>query len=433
MRGITLYPDWKRRALFCAALFLIVFNPPVLKRLSFTMVFSLLAVADLALHYGETCAMLRELRKPFRILLIAACYYFVLCAVLSLIDMDNAGRYFYYFADIFVMFVCQIALPLSIIRIARRCGYGPKDLGSFFLWMALAQGFLAVLCVVSPSIKYTLNETMSLNASSEDFGVVIWVNSYRRNYGFASTLFDIFGFTMSILSVMAFCRAYCTRSKIWYGFFAVSALTAFLNARTGIVLIGAGVVLCVLLANGRRLSGMDLAKKGLLAAALIVVSIFALRKLGSSESATASWMSSGIGEILALFRGEKTGIFATMSNQFIFFPENVWQTIFGTGWTTVEAAGRSTDMGYIQSLWRYGIIGSVLNYGFWISLCVNAYRNRKDEEDRMLVICLAALLFIYQIKLNTWGYSMAGTVFYPVLMYIALGKRKTETEELACE
>ena len=90
-------------------------------------------------------------------------------------------------------------------------------------------------------------------------------------------------------------------------------------------------------------------------------------------------------------------------------------------------------MGYIQSLWRYGIIGSVLNYGFWISLCVNAYRNRKDEEDRMLVICLAALLFIYQIKLNTWGYSMAGTVFYPVLMYIAMGKRKTETEELACE
>ena len=116
---MRLYPDWKRRVVFCAAIFLIVFNPPVVKRLSFTMAFALLGAADLALHYGETRRMLQDLRRPLMVLLAAFGYYLALCCVLSMTDTDRAGIYFSHFIGSCVQFGSQAAVSLSLIRIAQ--------------------------------------------------------------------------------------------------------------------------------------------------------------------------------------------------------------------------------------------------------------------------------------------------------------------------
>ena len=48
----------------------------------------------------------------------------------------------------------------------------------------------------------------------------------------------------------------------------------------------------------------------------------------------------------------------------------------------------------------------------------------------MLAVCIGAILFIYQLKLNTWGFSMAGMVYYPLLMGMALRSREGETETI---
>ncbi len=426
MTGAT----WKRKIALSILLFFVVFNPPVIRQISFTMLFSALAFADLFLHYGETRAMIRRLRRPGILLLTGFLYYFALCGVQTLRNPDHLQSIFGWFGENLFNTACQFAICLSLIRIAFRWGFDPKDLAKCFLLAAGAQGFLAAACFVSPAVKHLLNETMIENTRSIDFAITIRINSYRRNYGFASTLFDIFGFTMSILAVTAFCKAYNSRGKVWYLFFGAATLAAVLNARTGIVLIGIGVILCVLLSNIRRLSGMDLAKKGLIALALAAAALVVLERIQGSESATASWLSGGIDQIFNLFQGEKTGIFLTMSEQFVFFPANLPEMIFGTAMAPEELIGRYTDMGYIQNIWRYGIVGCVLIYGFWISLLKAAYRNGKDGEDRVLAVCIGAILFIYQLKLNTWGFSMAGMVYYPLLISMALRSREGETETI---
>lgn len=425
---MSISPKWWRKVFFGAVLFLMVFNPPIVRRISFTMIFSALAVLDLVLHYGEAREMIRGLRKPFLILGAAFAYSFVIAALRGVTDPVNGEAAIRNFFDSCVSFVCQMSISLSMIRIANRWRFTAKDLTESFLWAALAQGCLAAACYVLPPVKSLLNDLMFRNTSSREFAIIIQANSYRRNFGFASTLFDIFGFTMSVLSVMAFCKAYCSRNKLWYIVFAAAALASFLNARTAMVLIAVGVGLCVVFANIRRLNGMDLLKKGVIAAAIIFAGVFVLRKVLGGTSETASWLQDGIGQIAALFRGERTGIFETMSESFIFFPDSILEILFGTGLTPMQAVDRSTDMGYVMSIWRYGIIGSILNYGFWGSLIVHAWRRCRDTEDRMTVLCLAVQLFIYQVKLNTWGYSMAGAVIYPVLMSIALGLG-AETEE----
>ena len=285
---MTLYPDWKRRALFCAALFLIVFNPPVLKKLSFTMAFSALAFADLALHYGEAKALVLRLRKPFLVLLSAFAWYLVVCLVNSLLYPDRTKLILVDFAETFANSLCQMFISLSILRIASRRGYGTGDLIRFFLVAGAAQAVLGVMCFVLPPVKSFLNGLMIQNAGSESFASVIRANSYRRNYGFASTLFDVFGFAMSILSVTAFCRAYVSRRRIDYLFCLAITVVAVLNARTGIVLIAAGVLLCILLAYNRRMNGMDLAKKAAAAAVIAAAGWMVVQGVQGSES--AGWL-----------------------------------------------------------------------------------------------------------------------------------------------
>ena len=409
-------------------LFLILFNPPVSRRISFTILFSAIAVIDLLFHYPQTQRMLKRIRVPMKLLVLSFLYYFLICVVNALMRGEYSRTIFTDYVKSFGYFVCQISVSLFILRKAEEKAFTKKDIIAFFIVVGTWQSIIGIMCYVVPSIKSTLNSIMIRN-SSEDFATVVQANSYRRNYGFASTLFDIFGFTMSVLSVMAFNRAFTKKSGKNYVYFILITIVAVLNARTSIVLIGAGVLLCMIAADIRKKDAMILLKKGGIILAVVICGIIMLRIMEKSSSATAAWLSEGVNQIKSFFQGDKTGIFETMGGEFIFFPDSIISTIFGTALSPMELLDRNTDMGYIQSIWRYGIIGSIINYSFLIALCRCAYKRKADNEEGMLVILMGVLIFVYQLKLNTWGYSMAGVVYYTVLMGIAMNDKSYGIKE----
>ena len=58
----------------------------------------------------------------------------------------------------------------------------------------------------------------------------------------------------------------------------------------------------------------------------------------------------------------------------------------------------SSDIGFIRILYGFGIIGSILFYGFFIFVFLKMIQKLEKIEEKLIIIIFAILLFITEIK-----------------------------------
>lgn len=168
----------------------------------------------------------------------------------------------------------------------------------------------------SPAIKSLLNGITIANSRSEKIVHAVGTATFR-NYGIASTLFDSFGFGMSIMALLALYIALKGNPR-YYVYFAMISFVASINARTSMVLIAVGSAKIVLGQSAKTAKAI---------AGKIVIILFAFLALSLIEqgSANAQWLSTGIDEIKALFTGRQTtGTFIAIFRD-TYFPDDALQ------------------------------------------------------------------------------------------------------------
>lgn len=324
--------------------------------------------------------------------------------------------------NLLVTNVSVIFVSLALAFMFERKFDDINDVIDIYIGAGTFQGCLGILCFIFPSVKIFLN-TMMVNGSTEKIARSVIYTSAFRNYGFASTLYDIFGFAMSLLTILAIYRALNGEKKYFVNA-AIIGFTAILNARTSIVMIALGLAFLMVFSGEPKKD--KIRNMFLISWILIPIFVYVLIYLSTRESDSAKWLFSGIEEIKTLvFDHKATGYFAALQN-FVFFSQNLFDLLIGTGMTPQQKILVTSDVGYIQNIWQFGIIGSVIEYCVFVKLFLDA-KKIVSKSLKSLLSCILLLIVIYLIKLNCLGYSMASVIYLPFILYVFVVNYKTRS------
>ena len=203
-----------------------------------------------------------------------------------------------------------------------------------------------------------------------------------------------------------------------------------MNARTGIIVFALALVVYMLKTNKIEIGILKIACT---IAVLSIIYIYILPLIinygMNSDSYTIRWIVDPINEIYGIISGKTTVTdleSLTFLSHIIDFPVNGFELIFGSGhsvYGTSSTLGFSTDIGYYNMVWTYGLVGTLLWYSLMIYLFVKAYQVSKNPNYKALCIFCAISYFVVQFKANLLGYNPGTFVtYFTVFVLIYYGK-----------
>lgn len=408
---------------FSIVLFLIVFNPPFVKGLSFTMLLTALAAVYCIFNGEVVRAILRN-----RIVKKILSFFYAFAAYNLLFSMINYARLSNpeigaNIIEFFVGYVSLFFISLALVTFVRKNnGDLPFFIKSYIL-AGLYQSVIAIACLLSPPLKSFFNTMVMQNGSSDKISRIMEYGSIWRNYGFAATLYDIFGMTMSVLTILAVVQAFKGK-KVYFIPAAMMAVTAIINARSSFFLIGVGFFVILFSVHG-KITAQWITRRVL----FVIVAIMGLGAiltwiLDNQTSEQLEWLATAITETSSMRSGNATGYYDTLMNDFIFFPEDMLSVIFGTSMNPLQAIKWGTDVGYVQYIWYYGIVGSFIMYYFYYQMLHYSMKATIWPESKMYKAILF-MIAVYLVKLTCLGYSMTSVIFVPLCLYAISSRNKT--------
>ena len=395
-------------------LFLIIFNPPIYKGLSFTVAFTIISILYCMRNINKVLSFFRNKRFSICIKLFTTFYvYYALTGLIhySSITYDTE-MVISNILQFSTSYVSLFSVSLMLMLIMKRTLNDFSEVCKVYMCAGLIQTLIGIMCLFSVPIKSYFVNMMMNNSGSEKIASSLEFTSVYRNFGFASTLYDIFGMTMSVLAIITISMGLKGTSR-YYLYGAAISLVAVINARTSAVLIPACLIF-ILFANKNIKNVFSYRLKIILLGLFVVIGGVVLMNV-STES-QLEWLMSGYEDTSSLMEGERTGVYNSILSKFIFFPSKISEILFGTGLSPAQAVHINSDMGYIQNIWNFGIIGSLLLYAFYITLFRSAWK-QLIGIDSILIKTILFMVAIYMIKLTCLGYSMAALIFVPMCFY----------------
>lgn len=90
--------------------------------------------------------------------------------------------------------------------------------------------------------------------------------------------------------------------------------------------------------------------------------------------------------------------------------------------TPAQAIRKTADMGYIQNLWMFGVIGSLMLYYFYINPI--KLWGKYIRSERILALAIGVVMAAFIIKLYLFGYGISTVV----IMTVIIGRLSTLNE-----
>ena len=284
-----------------------------------------------------------------------------------------------------------------------------------FIFAGCFQFVCVTLAFVLPDVKNYFNGLTVANSESAYIAFSTQYNPYR-SFGLGENLFDSFGYVIALVILLTFIEGlFRTNTKIVI-LSGLMMIMPLLNARTGMVLAFIGLLISFVMYTRR--SFLQLLKIVLLIVLFLVAGSFFFRNIPEE---TREWILEGGSSIIDLFfEHNSSGVFSVLSNHII-FPSNF---VFGEfGAPEMFGLGHS-DVGYIQCIWRYGALGSLLLFCGCAKLLMHESINRNDRL-KTFAACVLLILFVYLFKM--FPFTNLGATFV-ILSYVFGARLKNESE-----
>lgn len=340
--------------------FLCLFAPPVLPDVNLVLVIALLSVPYLLINAPKAKGILGSYAsRSFCAWFGAFATYWVVIMLVNALLSDEVYISDYVtsaYSFFLVMPTCLVCATTALVYA------GKHDLTSSqvikaFIYAGLVQAAIALAAFFNQGIKDMLTEIMFQNTGTTQMQEGSWI-AERRFYGFANSMLDLYGFGTGVIASLPAFLVLIDReaSKMWL--FAVPFLLVVpaLNARTGLVLFAIAIVIASLYAG--KSSGLSIVATMLTALIIALVAAVIIGVIATVRPEIIDWL---LGDILGTTQHN------TLS---ILFGEGFWNlpdplmAITGTGHTVYGVSGFShSDVGYVNELWRTGVIGLVLLCG----------------------------------------------------------------------
>lgn len=328
---------------------------------------------------------------------------------MSMILMNHPSNQSAYLTNIRTTLFPFLHIFLSSILIQQLNKFESFDYSDFekIIFISCAMQFVCVvLALLSNGIRQTFIAIMMRDFDASRIRTLMESSSDKRMYGLANNLFDSFAYLTSIMITMVFTKGVVKRNTKYIAVALVFLLIPLLNARTGLVL-------CAVCFSYVLLSSIKIKNIGIYIISAVAVIILAPVIISFLPSNTVEWVGKGYEETyILLTEGKKTGVYVEILGKDIVYPQNMWIGAGGNPEQLYHYHG--IDSGYIQCLWRFGIVGTallLLGYGF---ILVKVYRITNTAQVKKLMICVMLIILVYLFKLYPFANIGANFILFSI-------------------
>ena len=397
-------------------LFANIFTPPILPKMRLILDFVNCMFLMIYVIYKRKIIISNELKNsiypfvPFLLYICFNCFYFVF---IEKPDSLQSYETISFFKNVFIpiyTWISVVSLCFILHRLKKENQISVDQFTDYMLIAGMLQFLCALLALIFPGVRDLFLQIMSANTDgSVQSSVLGKFDDDRRCYGFAANLFDSIGYVTAFLASIAIIKAISRGGIKYFVIFLCFVFFNILNTRTGVLL-----TLVSLIVTGLyffRFNAKSIFKYGVIIVALFVIGVYTILVLPESNLV---WVESGWNAVSALvFDQEATGIFATLLYLHFNFPKDI---VFGDGTMPDNLFFVVSDIGYINCIWRYGVLGTILLFGGVIYFFIVYYKKQAKKELKCFVLCSMVIFFIYLIKLFSLYNIGAYAAFIPVFV-----------------
>lgn len=400
-------------------LFVLVFAPPIVPYPHlFLTIFSFLMLATT--YKRKVWIVLKRSGIYNWVLAMGLLAMYTVCVPLPISmlcnDIVNTSHYISVINRYGVLIVAVSVCVTYLLCKTDRDGYGYEFLLESLINAGVIEGVCAALAFLFPGVKsifiFFMKQFSASNLYSNTWYITV------RSYGFASTLVDVFGLGAALIAGICFFYG-ITRKKIYMAESIVIAIATILNSRTGLLVYLISIVLSLLYV----LQKGDIRKiiSTFIAIGLLIIAGSKILDIMSTNEYTAGWFQAGIKSIQNFMSGNGTSNTSGDAMSML-FQDNFWKfptfprIIFGTGHSLYGAEGYAhSDVGYVNEIWLFGILGCLLLYGKIIEMCGMMKKSTRIPVFDYAAVFLLISYFFFNIKGAALGYNPGAVVMFFII------------------
>lgn len=409
--------------------FLLMFAPPIIPHINIVFFLAFFSLIYIILRLNK---VINEVIFKARIVNFMVGYfifYVYALLVFSFNGAQNTKMFSVTISDMYrytllvpAMFVCVLFLMTNLYK----KDWNFMQISSILIGGGIIQFFFCLTAFLLPSIKTMFISVMAANTGQSVYfsNSINVVGTEIRYFGFASTLLDSFGYCVGTLTALALFLGVFYKSKY---LFAVPCLlfTTALNSRTGLLIALIGAIFVIL-----AVAYMGDIKKILTVIvgiiAFLICGYVILNIISSVSVLTMEWISSGFESLTSILTGKQTQTYdfanVLFSTRFWTLPKDM-ALFFGSGYdvnTTLNGIlGFHSDVGYINLLWEFGIVGTILLLLPYLELMISTFI-RARKKNKLFVLGVIVCFFIVMVKFDATSYTPGAPLFFVILWYSQL-------------
>lgn len=249
---------------------------------------------------------------------------------------------------------------------------------------------LVFLALFVPSIKSQFIQMIVKNSKSDEILSVIQRYSYERSFGFADNLFDTFGYISALIIGLTFLTGISEKNRKITALSLVMLIMPLLNSRSGLMLSIIGILLVCLM----YFKPQNIIKYVFEGVAVIFLAVFAWQRIPEN---TVKWITTGMTQTWILLTGRgATGVYNELFHVDMQFPPDF---LLGAGYAPQAIGIVGIDSGYVQCIWRYGLVGTIVLFLAILHYFSFFGRTIGEKREKAAFTLMFVILFIYLIKL----------------------------------
>ena len=411
-------------------MYVLVYNPPLLAplyRSNSVWLVMLPSVAYVLMHWKE----LKEFTNFRAVVWTEAVLGVILVYLMAMAKLNGNpvsefGYFVYWMAgDIPFALACWICL--------RKKGLGFAELLDHLTAAGLVMAATSLAAFLIPAVKEFFIEKMIA------YGIpyVIKLSCYRY-FGLAANLSSTAAYVQIALACIALYRGIRVK-PLWLIAFPVLAFSANLNVRTTVYLMLAGMA--AVLAGLLFTKDLKLIGKFFLAAVpALAIAYFGLELIRMVNPMTYEWLARGIEEVSSFVSGDEVPYADAYFTELAWmlapehFPKGL-KLVFGAGTeimgTLVEDKyGVSSDVGFMNDLWRGGILYLVTMTALYLRALWQMARSKTVRKETGIFFAALCLFFfgITNIKGHFFIHSDLTAVIWMLIAALVLNRAGTGKE-----
>lgn len=407
--------------MFCA-----IFTPDFF---SFSMRYLIVIISIIGVAWGSvSTGKLRIDKCNYSIIkgFLPFMLYFVFSQFLRCVfDSSNSSIYISTLGHTLLAFFGALLICMFIVQTCKKKDISFDNFIYIILLVMIIQLACVVLALTVPSVRQYFNMLIINNSYSDRLAELAraslsgWAD---RSYGLSNNLFDSFGYITSMLIVLIFAYGMEKSNNKLIILSVIFVLMPLVNARTGIVLVLIGFFIVGVFYNDIRAV--------LKISGIVILSVVALvLLLNQLPDLMVKWLTSGLEETLSLFnRSGKTGVYSEIFGSDLSFPPSV---LLGAGGAPSAFSHGGVDNGYINCLWYFGLIGTILLFAGYINMFHVLRKNTQSKLYKVISVVLITIFFVYQLKIYSIDNFGGNVIIFGVpTLIIALQQSRDNVEEL---